>query len=147
MSREPVQKSIDGINYTFCRLPVKQSMKQLIKIMKIAGPALGSAANSLDSGSIASIMEADLDYESVISNLCDNLDEDSIDTIIDVFMQNTLHGATSLSEIFEPHFGEHGLIHLGKVVAQAAKVEYGNFFGGKLGKLVESGLPGMTQEK
>lgn len=147
MSKEPVRKSIDGIDYIFCRLPVKQSMKQLIKIMKIAGPALGAAANSLDTGSVKSIMDADLDYELVVKNLCENLDEDAMDAIVDVFMKNTLYGANKVSDIFDPHFQEHGLVHLGKVVTAAAKAEYGSFFAGKLGSLVEGALPGMTQEK
>jgi len=150
MSNEPVKKSIGGVDYLFCRLPVKQSMKQIIRIMKIAGPAMGAAANSLDSlkgGSLSSIIDADLDFELVISNLCANLNEDSIDLIVDVFMENILVGAEPLINIFDPHFQEHGLGQLAKVVTEAVKVEYGSFFAGKLGGLMGNDNPGITLEK
>lgn len=147
MSQEPVTKTIDGKAYIFGRLPVRQSIKQLIKIMKIAGPALGVAANSLDSGDLASIMEADFDYEKVITNLCDNLGEDAVEQITDIFMANILFNGNTLIDIFDAHFQELGLVHLGKVVMEAAKAEYGSFFAGKLGNLTKQvEEPGMTQE-
>ena len=146
MSREPVKKSIDGQEYLFGRLPVKQSLKQLMKIMKIAGPAIGAAAGKSDVKSVSSIMDSDVDIESIMKNLCENLEEDSVFEIIDIFMENILFNGTILSQVFEPHFSEHGLIHLGKVVVEAAKAEYGSFFGGKLGGMLNKDLPGTNQE-
>ena len=146
MGKEPVKKSIDGQDYIFGRLPVKQSLKQLMKIMKIAGPAIGAATKSSGVSSVSSIMDSDIDLESIMKNLCDHLDEDSVFDIIDIFMKNILFEGKLLSDVFDSHFGDHGLIHLGKVVVEAAKAEYGDFFGGKLGRLVSVNLPGTTQE-
>lgn len=148
MSKEPVRKNIDGTDYIFGRLPVKQSLKQLMKIIKIAGPAIGSAANSSGASkvSVSSIIESDLDIEAIMKNLCASIEEDSVFEIIDIFMENVLFEAQPLSVIFEAHFSERGLGHLGKVVMEATKVEYGSFFAGKLGGLMENGLPGTTQE-
>ena len=144
---ELVKKSIDGKEYIFARLPVKHSLKQLIKIMKIAGPAIGAAANTKGVNSVSSIMDSDVDIESVMKNLCDHLEEDSVFEIIDIFMANILFEGNKLIDIFDPHFGEHGLIHLGKVIIEATKAEYGDFFGGKLGGLMAESIPGMTPEK
>lgn len=146
MGKEPVKKSIDDLDYIFGRLPVKQSLKQLMKIMKIAGPAIGAATKSSGVSSVSSIMDSDIDLESIMKNLCNHLDEDSVFDIIDIFMKNILFEGKLLSDVFDAHFGEHGLIHLGKVVVEAAKAEYGDFFGGKLGGLVNANLPGTIQE-
>ena len=98
MGKEPVKKSIDGQDYIFGRLPVKQSLKQLMKIMKIAGPAIGAATKSSGVSSVSSIMDSDIDLESIMKNLCDHLDEDSVFDIIDIFMKNILFEGKLLSD-------------------------------------------------
>ncbi len=146
--KEPVKKSIDGKEYIFARLPVKQSLKQLMKIMKIAGPAIGIAVGSKTSGaSISSIMDKDIDIEAIVKTICDNLDEDAVFEIIDIFMADILFEGQPLINIFDVHFGEHGLIHLGKVIVEATKAEYGDFFAGKLGGLMAESPPGTTLGK
>jgi len=127
--REPVKKVIDGEQYTFCQLPPKQSLKLLTRILKIIGPALGGVVSG---GNVESILELDIDLGMIVSQLCNRLDENDIEYIVDMLLSQVLHsGKGDLSRVFDEHFGGR-LPHLFKVVAAALEVEYGDFFGGKL---------------
>jgi len=125
--REPVTKTIDDEQYTFCMLPVKQSIRLLTRILKIIGPALGGAATGEDIRNIG-----DIDLGMVVSGICSRLDENDVEHIIDTLLTQVLHsGKGNLQQIFDAHFGGR-LPHLLKVVAAALEVNYGDFFGGKL---------------
>ena len=135
--REPVKKTIDGEQYTFCQLPARKNMKLLTRILKIVGPALGGAVSG---GDVESIMDLDIDPGAIISQLCSRLDENEVEYIIDSLLSQVLcAGKGEVSKVFDQHFGGR-LPHMFKVVAAALEVEYGDFFGGKLdiGNLLKS---------
>lgn len=127
--REPVQKVIDGEQYTFCLLPPRQSIRLLTRILKIIGPALGGA---LSGSNVESIMDLDINPGVIVSQLCNRLDEGDVEYIIDMLLSQVLcSGKGDLSKVFDQHFAGR-LPHLLKVVGSALEVQYGDFFGGKL---------------
>ncbi len=127
--RNPVEVMIDGEEYTFCQLPPKRSLKLMTRIVKIVGAPLGAALNGTKSGQVdlKAVMEADIDLSLIVTALCDRLDENEVEAIIDELLSQVIHvGSGEVSKKFDAHFAGR-LPHLFKVVGQALKVEYGDF--------------------
>ena len=127
--RNPVEVMIDGEEYTFCQLPPKRSLKLMTRIIKIVGAPLGAALNGTKSGQVdlKAVMEADIDLSLIVTALCDRLDENEVEAIIDELLSQVIHvGSGEVSKKFDAHFAGR-LPHLFKVVGQALKVEYGDF--------------------
>jgi hypothetical protein len=142
--REPVRKVIDGEEYTFCQLPVKQSIRLLTRIIKFIGPSLGIGIHG---EGIRSIADIEIDPGAIISNLCSRIDEQEIEYIIDALLSQVLHnGKGNLQQVFDAHFGGR-IPHLFKVVAAALEVNYGDFLGGVLEKIKENFRAAMIQEQ
>jgi hypothetical protein len=130
--RNPVEVMIDGQQYTFCQLPPKRSLKLMTRIIRIIGAPLGAALNNVKSGQvdIRAMMNADIDFSVIVSALCDRLDENEVESIVDELLSQVLHaGKGEVSKQFDALFGGR-LPHLFKVLAQALKVEYGDFLAG-----------------
>lgn len=127
--RNPVEMMIDGEQYTFCQLPPKRSLKLMTRIIKIVGAPLGAALNGAKSGQVdlKAVMEADIDLSMIVTALCDRLDENEVEAIVDELLSQVIHvGGGEVSKKFDAHFAGR-LPHLFKVVGQALKVEYGDF--------------------
>ena len=147
--RNPVESTIDGEQYEFCQLPARQSLKLLTRLMRIVGPTLGTAVNGIASGGldIESVLDADIDFSSIVTALCDRLDENEVTAIVDELLSQVIHqGRGELSKVFDAHFSGR-LPHLFKVLGRALQVEYGNF----LAELPDLGAvlarAGMTQAR
>lgn len=126
--REPIEKTIDGEQYTFCQLPPKKSLKLLTRIVRIIGAPLGAAMDGLkDAGDIRTALDADIDISMIVAALCDRLDENEVEAIVDTLLSQVIHaGQGEVSKRFDVLFGGR-LAHLFKVLAEALKVEYGDF--------------------
>jgi len=135
MARESKTKTIDGEQYTFYQINPRQSMKCLTRIIKlIGGPmGLGMDTNGLDnSKDIEDILGSNVNIGVIVSGICDRLDDDNVEYIIDTLLSQTIHkGKGEVSKSFDELFAGK-LPHLFKVVFAAMEVEYGDFFGGKL---------------
>lgn len=145
--REPMRKIIDGQGYVFHQMPAKESLRLLVRITKIIGAPVGAAANSM--GKSEAALDQDINLESIMSSLCDRLDEHEVERIIDALLSQARHegeGELSNQQTFEKLFGGN-LPHLLKVVMAAVEAEYGNFFVGKpvFQNLVK--MAGMTPAK
>lgn len=130
--RTPTEVMIDGEQYTFCQLPPKRSLKLMTRIIRIIGGPLGAALNGVRSGKadFNSILDADMDFSMIVTALCDRLDENEVEAIVDELLTQVLHSGTGeVSKKFDAHFAGR-LPHLFKVLAQALKVEYGDFLAG-----------------
>jgi len=127
--RNPVEATIDGEQYTFHQLPAKRSLKLLTRLMRIAGPTIGAALDGIKSGrmDIKAVMDAEIDFSSIVTALCDRLDENEVEAIVDELLSQVLHaGQGEISQKFDAHFAGR-LPHLFKVLTKALKVEYGDF--------------------
>jgi len=123
--RTPVELTIDGEQYTFCQLPPKRSLKLLTRIMRIVGGPLGA---SFKGGKPA--LDADIDLSVVVTALCDRLDENEVEAIVDELLSQVIcAGRGEISRQFDAHFAGR-LPHLFKVLGQAIRVEYGDFLAG-----------------
>lgn len=130
--REPVEKVIDGDTYTFCQMSPKQSLKLLTRIVKIVGPTIGAAVDGAKIGGmdIAAVIEQEMDISKIVSALCDRLDENEVEAIVDGLLSQVIHsGQGEVSKRFDVIFGGR-LPHLFKVLGEAIKVEYGDFLAG-----------------
>ena len=127
--RNPVEVMINNEQYTFCQMPPKRSLRLMTKIIRIVGAPLGAALNGIkaDQVDIAALLEADLDFSMIVTALCDRLDENEVEAIVDELLSQVLHaGQGEVSKQFDVIFAGR-LPHLFKVVGQALKVEYGDF--------------------
>ena len=128
MARDPIKKEIDGVYYTFYQLPPRKSLKLLIRIFKIIGTPLGNAVDSQDT---ESILDKNFNLGAVVSSLCDRLDINEVESIIDQLLsQATLDGLGEVSKNFDVIFGGR-IAHLFKVVYAGMEAEYSDFFGEK----------------
>jgi hypothetical protein len=127
--RNPLEVKIDGEQYTFCQLPPKRSLKLMTRIIRIVGAPLGAAFNGIkNSGAdIQAVMTSDIDLSVIVAALCDRLEENEVEAIVDELLSQVLHaGQGEVSRKFDVLFAGR-LPHLFKVLAQALKVEYGDF--------------------
>ena len=127
--RNPVEVKIDGEQYTFCQLPPKRSLKLMTRIIRIVGAPLGAALDGIKSGQVdmATVLDADLNFSTIVAALCDRLEENEVEAIVDELLSQVLHaGQGEVSRKFDVLFAGR-LPHLFKVLAQALKVEYGDF--------------------
>lgn len=145
--REPVRKVIDQQAYVFHQMPAKASLKLLTRIIKIVGAPIGAGVGSM--GGAGDMLEREINLESVVTSLCDRLDENQVERIIDELLSQARHegeGEVSAPHTFEALFGGN-LPHLFKVVMAAFEAEYGNFFGGKPVLQSLAARAGMTLAK
>ena len=151
--REPVEKIIDGERYTFCQLPPKRSLKLMMRILRIVGPTLGVAVDGVKGSvtgagvDVQSLMAADIDLARIVAVLCERLDQNEVEAIVDDLLSQTIHaGQGEVSRKFDALFGGR-LPHLFKVVYAALLVEYSDFLaaGPVLGAFLKAGsAPGQA---
>lgn len=148
--REPVKKVIDGEQYTFCQLPPKKSLKLLTRILKIIGAPIGAAIGTWDGAGpaedVENILDREIDLGAVVRQLCDRLDENDVEYIVDMLLSQVLHaGKGEVSKVFDEHFGGR-LTHLFKVIFAALEVEYADFFDGKFGDILRDIISGRLAQ-
>lgn len=161
MGREPAQKEIDGIRYTFGRHRPKDSLKLFNRILKIAAPAITAA---IDKKSINDLIydgskdtDVEIDLAGAITTLCSITDEPEVEEILDKILDQVLHngdgtikGMGNCRENYDAVFMDTGVLHVYKVVGTALGVEYDNFFGkganlGAMLKKARDMIPGKPQ--
>ncbi|BBO74398.1 hypothetical protein DSCW_18150 [Desulfosarcina widdelii] len=127
MGREAVVKIIDDHEYTFHQMPPKQSMKLLLRIFKIVGAPAGAVADGAKAN-FKSLMDADLDISRIMGALCDRIDENEVEGIVDDLLSQAIcKGRGEVSRNFDSIF-KGRLPHLFKVVGAALQAEYSDFF-------------------
>lgn len=142
--REPVKKTIDGEQYTFYQMNPRKSLKLMTRILKLIGAPVGTAFGGHEK--TKSVFDQDINIGVIVEKLCDRLDENEVEYIIDQLLsQVTVAGKGEISKVFDEHFAGR-LPHLFKVVFACLEVEYGDFLAGLSG-LTKSlgGRAGMTQ--
>jgi hypothetical protein len=126
--RDPVEKTIDGEQYTFCQLPPKKSLKLLTRLVRIVGPSVGAAMGG--HADISVVLGQEINFEKIVSAICGRLDENEVESIVDDLLSQVIHnGQGEVSKKFDVIFGGR-LPHLFKVVGEALRVEYGDFLAG-----------------
>ena len=106
--REPIEKVIDGETYTFCQMPPKQSLKLLTRMVRIVGPTIGAAFDSAQGNGmdLAAIVEEEINISMIVSALCDRLDENEVEAIVDGLLSQVIHsGQGEVSKKFDVIFG------------------------------------------
>lgn len=127
-------KTIGEHTYLFGKLRARQSVKTLLRIMKIVGPALGAAYDSQgDKETILDGIEAFGGIEEIITALVTNFEIDEIDDIMMIlFDQVLLQGKPQpLSKIFDDHFDDNKQ-NIIPVFTETLRVNFSNFFKGRL---------------
>lgn len=135
--KEETKKEIDGFEYTFYQLGAIKSHNLLRKIGKILGPALGEMVNSAkdsDKAGLASLLNSEIDFKSVIDGFFDRADEKTLESII-ITLGSQIHytdggngGELKSSDIIDLHF-KGRLQSMYKVLYAALEVQYSDFLG------------------
>lgn len=130
---EPSQVTIDGTTYLIGMLTPKKSVPLLMKVFKIIGPSMGSALGNVGKGKkdIKNLLDAKVNLSEVIGLLAERIDEDNVMQIIHTLLSTVTplgeENSSNLSEKFNSYFiGRHLLLF--KILIEAAKVQYGDFF-------------------
>lgn len=136
MGLELVKKEVDVELYEFEQFGAKKSTALLIRISKIAGPSVKAlfgeigAAPSAEEIKRISGKAIGLAIQELLTNIGS---EDEVVSLIE-----TLVAEKCLCNGKKIHFDSHyqnRLLHLGKVLAAALEVQYGNFFSDAIGLL------------
>ena len=137
--RELASKTIDGKKYEFEQFGAKHSLRIMARLTKIMGEplamAIGALSNKEKGASAKSILDRQIDGDilgKAVKALVERLDEDTvIDLMEELTAKSTLCDGKKID--FNAHYtGDIG--HLFKVAYAALEVQYGNFFGGLIGK-------------
>jgi hypothetical protein len=140
MAREPIQKIIDGVKYTFGRHMPKTSRRLFNRIMKIIAPTI---ASSVEKESINDLIweglkdtDFTIDCASGVKVLCSLTDEPEVEAIFDIILGEVIHNGNSdqkpmgnCRDNYDAVFLDASIPHVYKVVFAALEVEYQNFFG------------------
>ena len=146
---KPIEKTIDGVAYTFYYLKPRISFAVLSKIVKIIGPALGSTLENVPDEDIAKIKEGDLDvnlgelnFSKVVKLFLENFSTNEVQQIVDTLLEQVLYNKGNVLAHYDDLFTGR-LKHLFKVVKIALGVQYADFFEGSS---VTSGLLNMVAQ-
>jgi hypothetical protein len=133
MAREPIQKDIDGVKYTFGRHMPKNSLKLFNRILKIVAPSI---AAGIGETSFSDILDNDIDLSGAVNALCLRMDEPEIEAIFNIVLGEIVHngngevkGLGNCKINYDAVFMDTGIAHVYKVIYTALSVEYDNFFG------------------
>ena len=136
MAREPVQKEVEGVKYTFGRHTPKKSRKLFNRILKIIAPTLSAGIGITSLQGLDKILDKDIDIPSAISTLCERMDEPEIEAILDTVLGEVIHngngdikGLGNCRDNYDAVFLDIPVLHVYKVFGEALLVEYDNFFG------------------
>jgi hypothetical protein len=129
MAREITEREIDGETYEFYQLGAIKSHNLLRKIGAIVAPVLGALAGNKDGGK--SVLDAEIDLESVLNSLFEKATEAEVESIIVSLLSQVHHNGTGHlknKDVIDQHF-KGRLGHMYKVVYAAFEEEYSDFFG------------------
>lgn len=152
MQTEAQSKEISGDTYKVYMLPPRQANKILIRIVKTVGPSLGVFIEELDDdalkGGLGGLMDnTKIDgafIGKVAKELCERLDENEIERMMDTFAKVSEVNDVNLLKVFDGHF--HGKI--GELYAWFAFALQANFqdFGRAWGTDSSSSLQASTTD-
>lgn len=128
MGRQPIEKIIDGEQYTFYFLDPRTSIELLTRIANIIIPSISSGYKG--DININVIMDSKIDINSIVTELFKKINSNEILSIIDVLFTQVIHkGEGKLSDriVFNKLF-TGSLKHLFKVVKEALEAQYADFF-------------------
>jgi hypothetical protein len=142
MGRESTTKIIDGETYEFLQLGAVASNKLLWRLKRIVGPALAGMLNGTKGEGIESILESDVDFESILNGFYERATEAEVDYVTSTLLSQVHHsgdGALDSSGKIDIHF-KGALSRMYKVLWEALKHEYSDFLG-------ESGIVASLSKK
>lgn len=125
---ETKTKTICGHQYEVTQFPAMIGLRKAIKLSKIIGPGIGKAVG--DSGSIANIMDGEINIGDAVASLVDRLDEHSTTAfILELFSmthreRKDLSADANFNEAFTGNYGE-----MVQALSFILEVNYGSFFG------------------
>jgi len=123
MNQQAHTVMVDGVEYTFYRLSVRVLNKILARAVKVLGK---SFIDNLDEDIGTNAGELAI---KTVQLLADNLDEDMLDkTIVEILSATECTGKGLVKEKFDIIF-DRKIIHMYKVVAEAFKYYFDDFFG------------------
>jgi Phage tail assembly chaperone protein, TAC len=117
------EKVIDEVTYQIGMLPPRKAQVILVDILKVAGPALAAVATAVKGGSI---LDADIDFQKVASQLALNLDVKTLEAHQNELADVTLANGKQLRGIFDAHFRGR-IMHLYKWHAFALEANFSDF--------------------
>lgn len=131
MGKEPIEKTIEKETYIFYYLTPRISIKVLVKLTKLFGPALGAAFPEDKSIKIKDILDMDIKIGDAINMLIEKIDANETQIIIDTLFASIIcKGRGKLSEeaVYNELFtGDLKLLFI--ILKESLEVQYGNFFG------------------
>lgn len=129
MGLELAKKEIDGSVYEFEQFGAKKATKLLIRLTKIIGPALSIAIAEISkagSKEDAKKLSSTVFGQSIQALVMNVGNEDEAIALMEAFAsEKCLCDGKKIN--FDTHY-QNKLLHLGKVLAAALEVQYGNFF-------------------
>lgn len=145
MALELLKKEIDGSTYEFEQFGAKKSTKLLIRLTKIIGPALSIAFSEITkakSKEEAKKLSGAVFGQAIQALILNVGDEDEAVALMETFAsEKCLCDGKKI--VFDSHY-QNRLLHLGKVLAAALEVQYGNFFGAIQGVVAPKRPVGVT---
>jgi len=132
MGKEPVEKIIEGEEYTFYYLDPDTSIDVLEKIIKLIGPSIGSAFSKEENINIKDIMNLNINIGDAIATLSHNISAKETKYIIKILCKNIFcKGRGKLSDIVVYNDLFTGNLKLlFKILVIAFEVQYGDFLEG-----------------
>jgi hypothetical protein len=128
LARLQIDKTIDGKKYTIGQKTPSESLKQLTKLIKLAGIPLAKALDIKSIKSMEKMVEEEFDFSELIISLVERLDEDDVlATVIKILDQTLASPGGECDKHFDTIF-QGNLRHLMNVVIAALRVEYDSFF-------------------
>jgi hypothetical protein len=128
------KKEIDGHQYEMFMMEPRASNRLLTKVGKMILPSLGPIADMLSnafSGGGKNVMDLDLGndfFSKALTQLCLDLDEKTMDTVIDEFQKVTHVDGQQLDKIFAAHFLGR-IDNMYKWLAWGMQVQWGKCWG------------------
>lgn len=146
IDREPVEKNIDGENYTFYILSPRISFPVLIALAQIIAPSLAAFLNDAKNSSalegkdveemsneetLNALMDTAVDLEKIVSLLLKKINAKEAQDVIDALLSQAVHkGEGHVIKAYDKLFTGN-LLHLFKVVYAAIGVQFSDFLAGK----------------
>jgi len=145
MDNSGIIRKVNGKSYQFFKLPVKKSIRILIRLAKIIGVSVGKALSTEDikkeinkkktAQKKGGLLETDIDIGGFIDGLTGRLDEDEVIEIIEEILQfihqhvkNQDYKKIDLEIDFQDNLGD-----LVGVIKEALLINYSDFFGAAFG--------------
>lgn len=138
-------RTINGVEYQVTQFPALYAMRMAARLTKLVGPGLAGALGGKQS--LASVMDADIDFGAAISAIVGSIDDTGTPDLIRDLLSSTRRDGKDLSSesVFNTEFAGN-LSELIPALSFVLEVNFGDFQGalGLIGDLGAQEKPAET---